>query len=705
LHSKSSLSSSHSVTCQLNDRQSIILETGKLAFMADGAVSLKVGDTVMLATCCAPEIDKPTADFLPLTVDFEEKMYSIGSIPSTHMRREAKPSEKAILTSRLIDRPLRSMFPKGYYSPVQLVITLLSADQAGVSYEPLAIMAASASACLAGLPLHSAVGAVRVGLRDGEFLLNPNDAQIKESSLDLVVAGTAKSILMLEAGAKFIKEETLLAALKFAQKYIDIQIKAQEELLKLCKVQIREFASPEEDKELKQLVEKIAKDELQQSIQSALTDKKKYDKLIDQVHRSIREYSQNNPTEIPEEKLSLALGYSKQLEKELMRSQIMRTGRRVDGRECNEIRPIWSETGILPRVHGSAIFTRGSTQTLSTVTLGSNLDAKPIDGISEDKTQTYYHNYNFPPFSVGEAKPMRGPGRREMGHGALAERALVPAIPSKEEFPYVIRVVSDILSSNGSTSMASVCGSTLALMDAGVPISDPISGIAMGLILEKDQCAILSDIQGIEDFLGDMDFKVAGSREGITAIQLDLKLAQGIKIEILEVALKQALIGRLHILDKIQQTLSSPKDQLSLHAPRFEVLQIETSEIGLLIGPGGKNIKKIVEQSNSRIDISDNGEVAIQGSIEALEKAKSMIGEIVFKPEVGKEYRGKVVKKLPMGTLIEIGSGKVGMFRGPREGEAQDIPELSEGQYVHVTLKDIDQRRGRMSLVNLRVVD
>lgn len=659
-----SLDGVKSVNCSLTPDKNIIIESGRVAGETNGSVLVKYEDTIILVTCCESKEPKQDIDFFPLTVDFEERLYSVGRIPGSYNRREGKPSDKAILSSRLIDRPIRPLFPKGYYNDVQIVATVLSSDQVNPP-DVLAILGASAAIELAGLPFQGPIGGVRVALDKDQFIVNPTYEQIDNSPLDLVIAGTENAIIMIEAGATFVKEETILAGIAFGHEHIKTQVAAQRELTKLFNVTKREFVSLEDDNELMELVTKLAEEKISESIEAKLKDKKAREAIVDVALNKIKEHFESLADDDPQKgKAKEAQAYARKLEKKLMRKQIMEQGVRIDGRVCNEIRPIWCQNGVLPRAHGSAIFTRGSTQALSVVTLGSGYDAKPLDSIWLEKEQTYFHNYNFPAYSVGEARPARSPGRREIGHGALAERAIIPALPSQDDFPYVIRVVSDILSSNGSTSMASTCGSTLSLMDAGVPLKQPIAGIAMGLILEDGKCAILSDIQGVEDFLGDMDFKVTGSHDGVTAIQLDLKLQQGISLQVLKVALDQALVGRQHILGKMLETLPSHKEEMSPYAPRLLTMQVNPDEIGGLIGPGGKTIKKIIEDSGvEKIDITDDGRVVIVGTGSAAEAAKQILESMTLKVESGQEYRGTIVRKIQIGIFVELAPGKVGLLK------------------------------------------
>ncbi len=713
--------------CRLDKDKLLHIETGCLAMQADGSVIVKSEETILLVTCCFSKEIKQGIDFFPLTVDFEEKMYSIGKIPSSYMRREAKPLDKAILAGRLVDRSIRPLFPKDFYNDVQINVSVLSFDQKNPP-ETLAILGASAAINLAGLPAQP-IAAVRVGLIENRFVINPTYSELKHSSLDLIVSGNEDNILMVEAGANFIEEDVMLAAIDFAQPFIKKQIKTQEELFEQCNISKINFQALEKDSEIQKLVEEITKNKLLESIESKLTDKKQREGIVQEAYTAVKEYFKNSTDENKEEKLNKAIAYTNDLEKALMRKQIIEKGERVDGRKCNEIRPIWSKTSLLPRTHGSAVFTRGSTQVLSVVTLGSESDAKPIDGIWIEKEQPYFHNYNFPAFSVGEARGARTPGRREIGHGALAERAIIPTLPNKEDFPYTIRVVSEVLSSNGSTSMASTCASCLALMDAGVPVKEIVGGIAMGLIIEGSDCAILSDIQGLEDFLGDMDFKVTGSTTGITALQMDLKLSQGISLKLLKIALDQALEGRKHIVSKMKEELTEAREELSKYAPRILTLTIDSSEIGALIGPGGKTIKRLIESTGiTKIDVSDEGIVNIFGVDDTVSKAEEKIKLLTTKIEEGLEYKGVVVRKIEIGILVEITPGKVGLFRtssmqmnnrmgggnrrfGSRPPQNRDNVENTErkdisadfniGDEVIIKVRGIDNK-GRINLDSIR---
>ena len=660
-------------TYQITEGRSAVIESGELASMASSQITVRFGDCVLSATCCIADKPREGIDFFPLMIDFEERHYAVGRIPASYNRREGRPIDKAILVSRLIDRPLRPLFPESFRNDVQVAVTMLSSDGEQPP-EPYAMLAASLAVCAAGAPVPGPIGAVRVGLINNQMLINPSYEELAASELDLIVAANNDNVLMIEAGANFVSEDVLLAGISFAQEEIRKQIAFQERFLADLKVQPFAHEPPAapsaEALATKAKVSELAEPALKQIIEAGEADKTKRDREIKAVYELVKAHYEGLAEEDPaREQLPLALKETKALEKQLMRNQILDQGRRVDGRKCDEIRPIWSKTSYLPRAHGSAVFTRGNTQVISVATLGSGIDAKPIDGIWPEKEQRYFHHYNFPPYSVGEVRPMRSPGRREVGHGALAERAILPALPSIEEFPYVLRVVSDVVSSNGSTSMASTCGSCLALMDGGVPLKAVIGGIAMGLIMQDSRCAVLSDIQGVEDFLGDMDFKVTGSREGVTAIQLDLKLPAGIPLKLLKVALEQARHGRIHIIDCMCAELASPRPELSKYAPLISTLKVEQDEIGLVIGPGGKNIKKLIEDSAvQKIDISDEGVVTIVGTLETIRAAENMLKQLTLKVEVGEEYPGVVVRKLEIGTMVELAPGKVGLLRTPGTG-------------------------------------
>ncbi|NLF84199.1 MAG: polyribonucleotide nucleotidyltransferase [Candidatus Gastranaerophilales bacterium] len=648
---------------QIGERE-VELETGRLAKSASGAVTVRCGDTVLLVTATGSSEPRPGIDFFPLLVDYEEKLASIGKIPGSFMRKEGRASDKAILISRLIDRPIRPLFPKGYRNDVQIVATILSSDQE-MQPDTLAIFGASAALTLAGLPFDGPVGAVRVSELNGQFIVNPTYAQANESDLDIVVAGTEESVIMVEAGCRFVPEQKILDAVAFAMGEIKKQVQAQKEFAAQCGVAKQEYVNPFDTTELKNLVSETCRDKVYEAYHQF--DRETRRSILDEAKKQLKEKVKELPEDHPITTLLVESGLDfvseefKSLEKEIMRAMVINEGVRADGRKYNEIRPISCEVGLLPRVHGTGLFTRGSTQVLSCATLAGPGLAQELEGVDPQTEKRYMHNYNFPGFSVGEVKPMRGPGRREIGHGALAERAILPALPPKDEFVYTIRVNSDVLESNGSTSMASTCASCLALMDAGVPLKTVIAGVAMGLIKEGDKTVVLTDIQGIEDFLGDMDFKVTGDREGITALQMDIKI-KGLDLDTLGRAIQDAREGRLFILDKMLATIDKPRAEMSPYAPRLETIKIDVDLIGALIGPGGKNIKNIIEQTGAEIDIEDDGSVHICcNNGEGMKKAIRMIKAQTLKFEAGMVLPGKVVRTLPIGAFVEVAPGKDGL--------------------------------------------
>ncbi|HEY9869748.1 MAG TPA: polyribonucleotide nucleotidyltransferase [Candidatus Obscuribacterales bacterium] len=689
----------HTASFEL-DGKTVTVRTGRMAKQASGACEVACGGTLVLVTCTESRQAREGIDYFPLLVDYEEKLYSVGRFPGSFTRREGKPTDKAILISRLIDRPIRPLFKEGYRQDVMIVATTLSADQENPT-DTLAMFGASLAIEIAGLPFSGPVGAVRVARAHGKYIANPTYEQMAESDMDIVVAGTESSIMMVEAGLKMVSERDVLAAIDYAHQHIKRQCEFQRQFVAALGCKKREFSPPEINRELMDLIVEKATEKLKESMRG-VTDKGVRQGLVDQAKAAVVEAI----AALPEEhRLRLVTDsqlneYLELHEAKLMREQVLDTGMRADGRRCDEIRPISVEVGLLERAHGSGLFTRGTTQVLSVCTLGTVGDAQRLDSVEPQKEKRYLHHYNFPSFSVGEVRPNRGPGRREIGHGALAERALLAALPTQEEFPYTLRVVSEVLESNGSTSMASTCGSSLALMDAGVPIKQTIGGIAMGLILEGDRFAILSDIQGLEDFLGDMDFKVAGTRDGITALQMDIKI-EGISLEIMRVALEQARRGRIHIIDKMEEVIAQPRPELSPWAPRIITIHIEPDDIGTVIGPGGKMIRRIIEETGATIDIEDDGTVLI-GSVNSAagEAARDWILRLVKRIEVGGIYVGRVTRIIAMGAFVEVLPGKEGMvhisqIENRRVEKVEDV--LSVGQRVIVKVRDIDER-GRVNL-------
>lgn len=689
------------------DGKTIIIKTGRMAKQASGSVEVYCGDTMVLVTATESSKIREGIDYFPLLVDYEEKLYSVGRIPGSFGRREGKAPDKAILTSRLIDRPIRPLFKEGYRNDVQIVATTMSADQSNPP-DTLAMLGASFALELAGLPFLGPIGAVRVGRVEGRLIANPTYEEIEQSDIDLVVAGTESSIMMVEAGCNLVSEKDILAAIEYGHQAIRKQIEVQKRFVSGRGVTKREFVAPEKPEGLKELIKEVTTEHLLASMDS-VTLKHVRQGHIDAAKKALTEAIAALPEESPIKGASSAViaEAMEYYEADLMRAKVLDTGVRADGRRCDEIRPITVECGILPRTHGTGLFTRGTTQVLSVATLGIGADAQRLDSIDPQTEKRYMHHYNFPGFSVGEVKPMRGPGRREIGHGALAERAIMPALPSLDEFPYTIRVVSEVIESNGSTSMASTCGSSLALMDAGVPLKITIGGIAMGLILEGDRFAILSDIQGLEDFLGDMDFKVTGSRDGITALQMDIKI-EGISLEIMKVALDQAKRGRIHIIDKMEAVMPQPRAELSQWAPRILTVTIPQEDIGTVIGPGGKMIRRIIEETGATIDIEDDGTVLI-GSVDrdGGEAARDWIIRLVKRVEVGGVYLGKVTRIIPAGAFVEVLPGKEGLvhisqLENRRVEKVEDVVKV--GQTVVVKCKEIDDRN-RVNLTMKGVSD
>jgi len=647
-----------SIKIELNGKI-INIETGKVAKQASGAVVVSCGETTILVTAVTSGEPREGIDYFPLLVDYEEKFYASGKIPGGFFKREGKPSNNAILTSRLIDRPLRPLFPKEYKNDVQVIATVFSYDQKNLP-DVLSIIGASAALWISeDIPFQCPVGAVRIGLVDNNYIVNPSPEELENSKLDLVIAGTKDSIIMMEGEAKEISEDTMLEAISIAQESINKIIEGQEKFGGILgKSDIKEEKQYSKSAELKEKYYEEIKKAYAEEIKKAVCVKEKKERensLENIFNQIIKKLS------IEENDLSLLKSIFDDICKEIIRSLIIKEKIRVDGRKLDEIRPISCEIGVLPQVHGSALFTRGQTQALVITTLGSVKDRQFIDTLEEDTSLRYYLHYNFPPFCVGDIKPRRGQSRREIGHGSLAERALKSSIPGEEEFPYTIRVVSEILESNGSSSMASVCGGSLSLMDAGVPLKKSIAGVAMGLVKEGDKIEILTDILGLEDHYGDMDFKATGSSEGITAIQMDLKIA-GIPQKVMVNILEKSKKARLFILNKMNEVISEPKKDLSKNAPRIKILKIDTKKIGTVIGPGGKNIKKILEITGASIDIKDNGEIFISSSDEkSLKKSQKMIEDLVKEAKVGDIYNGKVTRTTNFGAFVEILPGKEGL--------------------------------------------
>ncbi|HLM28051.1 MAG TPA: polyribonucleotide nucleotidyltransferase [Thermoleophilaceae bacterium] len=683
------------VSVEIGDSE-ITLETGKLAKQASGSVVIQAGDTMVLGTATAG--NERDVDFLPLTVDVEERMYAAGKIPGSFFRREGRAGEKATLTARMIDRPLRPLFPKGWHRETQLVAIPMSIDHEH-PYDILAMNAASAALAVSDIPFPTPVGAVRIGLsEDGDILVNPHEETLMGSSLDLVVAGTEEAILMVEAGANEVSEAEILDALDIAHGQIKKLCQAQNELREKAGKEKVEIAPPQVDESVLTEVKERFGDALSAATQ--VEDKLERQDATQRVEEEALAALAPDEDD-SERRKAVQLAFDK-LEKDTIRQRIAVDKKRPDGRSADEIRPIWIEVGVAPRTHGSAIFTRGQTQALSVAALGTTRDEMRLDTLGLETAKRYWHHYNFPPFSVGEAGFMRGPKRRDIGHGALAERALVPVVPDPEEFPYSVRVVSDILESNGSSSMASVCGSSLALMDAGVQIKGPVAGIAMGLIKEGNDYIVLSDIAGVEDHLGDMDFKVAGTERGITALQMDIKIT-GVTFDILRDALSQAKEGRTHILGEMAQAIEGPRPELSRHAPSIGQITIDTEKIGMIIGKGGETIRALSEEFDATIDVDDDGIVRVfAASGEQGDALVDRIRQMTKEVEVGDEFSGKVVKTTTFGAFVELAKGTDGLLHisnvspGSRVDTVEDV--LNRGDEIDVKVVEVDKERGRIGL-------
>ena len=670
------------------------VEIGKIAQLASGSAILRYGETMVMVNVSKSAQPREVVDFFPLSFDYEEKLYSVGKIPGGFLKREGKPSEKAILTSRLIDRPIRPLFPKTFRNDVQVVATVLSVDQ-DCTPDIVSMIGSSVALSISEIPFNGPTGSVCIGLVDGALVVNPTAEEREKSELHLVVSGTKEAVMMVEAGANEVPESLMLEAI----------LKAHEEIKKI--VEFIEQIQSEVGKEKMEFVETKPNAEIEAKVREIATEgMKEAVRVVEKLERqeamdAVKEQTINSfDEETLEEFGNDILATLDSIIKEEVRKAIVHEGRRPDARKTDEIRPIWCDHGFIPRAHGSGLFTRGQTQVMTVTTLGALGDVQILDGLDEEENKRYMHHYNFPAYSVGEARPSRGPGRREIGHGALAERALIPVIPSKEEFPYAIRLVSEVLSSNGSTSQGSVCGSTLSLLDAGVPLKDMVAGIAMGLIEHDGKMAILSDIQGMEDHLGDMDFKVAGTEKGITAIQMDIKIA-GIDEEVLTRALAQARVGRLHILNEMKKCIDKPNEELSKYAPKIVTMRINPDKIRDVIGAGGKVITKIIDETGVKIDIEQDGEVFIAGiDMDMIRLAQQKISDIVAEVELNEIYKGKVTRVVNFGAFVELLPGKEGLLRigniaHERIEKVEDV--LNVGDEVEVKVTEIDDK-GRVNL-------
>lgn len=687
------------VELQIDDRK-LTIQTGHIAKQASGAVLVRLGDTIVLATACASDSPLEGRDFFPLTVDYREKAYAAGKIPGGFFKREGRPTEKEILSSRLTDRPIRPLFPDGYMNEVQILIRVISSDKENDS-DVLGIIGASAALAISDIPFSSTIAGVRVGRIAGKLGIFPTFTELEENEINVIIAGTADSVNMVEGSGQEVSEADMLEALDFGRDWIKKIVEIIEKLKAECGKEKQEFTPPEVNTDLVNKVKELAFDKIADA--NRTTDKherqKKFKLISEETKLQLEE-------EFPEQESTIS-SIIHDFEKDDMRAMILNDKKRIDGRGYEDIRAIDCQLSFLPRTHGSAVFTRGQTQALVATTLGTKMDEQRIDDLIGESFKSLMLHYNFPPYSTGETKPVRGPGRREIGHGNLAERAIEPIIPSEKTFPYTIRLVSDILESNGSSSMATVCGSSLSLMDAGVPIKSPVAGIAMGLIKEGDSFAILTDILGTEDHLGDMDFKVAGTKDGITAFQMDIKIS-GISFEIMKQALEQAHQARMFILDKMNQAIDKPRTELSPFAPRIIFLKVKVSKIGDIIGPGGKTIRSIVEQTGAKVDIEDDGTVLIASvDQKAGEAAKEMVEKLTEEAEIGKIYTGKVRRTTNFGAFIEILPGTDGMvhiseLENYRVNSVEDI--IRVGDTTTVKVIDID-RDGKIRLSRKAVLN
>ena len=684
----------HKVTRMIGNLE-LSIETGKLATQADGAAYIRYGDTVVLVTACGAKEASANAHFFPLTCDHKENFYAAGKIPGGFFKREGRPGEREVLTSRMIDRPIRPLFPEGYRNETQVIAMVLSADEDN-DPSALSIVGASTALYLSVLPFTQPIAAVRIGLIDGTYIVNPTYSQMEESRMNLVVAGTEDGVTMVEAGAKEVSEEVMIEAISFGHDAVKEIVEMEKELYDKIRPEKFEFQLPAVNEDIQSKVEKLIRDELEDALNTQKYDKlTSYAKVDNAKAKTIESFG-----EVEEATLNEVKSAFSQLKEKIFRDQILHENNRPDRRATDEIRPIWIETGVLPRTHGSAIFTRGETQALVTTTLGTSNDAQRMDRLDGEFFKRFLMHYNFPPFSVGEVRRMMGTSRREMGHGNLAERAILPMLPSEEDFPYTVRVVSEILESNGSSSMATVCGASLALMEAGVPIKRPVAGVAMGLVSEGDKYAVLSDIAGAEDHYGDMDFKVAGTREGITALQMDIKITN-VTFDIMSKAMAQAKGGRMHILDQMDSAITTHKEDISPYAPRIHTLKIPVDKIRDVIGPGGKMIRSIVERTGVKIDVNDDGTVNVASSDgpSAL-KAIGIIEDLTATPEIGKTYLGKVVRIVDFGAFVEIFQGTDGLLHiseiaEHRIREVRD--ELNEGDQLMVKVIAMEGNKVKLS--------
>ena len=670
------------------------VEIGKIAQLASGSAILRYGDTMVMVNVSKSSQPREGVDFFPLSVDYEEKLYSVGKIPGGFLKREGKASEKAILTSRLIDRPIRPLFPKTFRNDVQVVATVLSVDQ-DCTPDIVSMIGSSVALSISEIPFNGPTGSVCIGLVDGALVVNPTAEEREKSELHLVVSGTKEAVMMVEAGANEVPESLMLEAILKAHEEIKKIVEFIEQIQAEVGKEKMEFVETKPDAEIEAKVREIATEGMKEAVK--VVEKLERQEAMDAVkEQTINSFDEETLEEFGNDIIATLDA----IIKEEVRKAIVHEGRRPDARKTDEIRPIWCDHGFIPRAHGSGLFTRGQTQVMTVTTLGALGDVQILDGLDEEENKRYMHHYNFPAYSVGECRPMRGPGRREIGHGALAERALLPVIPSKEEFPYAIRLVSEVLSSNGSTSQGSVCGSTLSLLDAGVPIKDMVAGIAMGLIEHDGKMAILSDIQGMEDHLGDMDFKVAGTEKGITAIQMDIKIA-GIDEEVLTRALAQARVGRLQILNEMKKCIYKPNDELSKYAPKIVTMRINPDKIRDVIGAGGKVITKIIDETGVKIDIEQDGEVFIAGTdMDMINLAKKKIEDIVAEVELNAIYKGKVTRIVNFGAFVELLPGKEGLLRigniaHERIEKVEDV--LNVGDEVEVKVTEIDEK-GRVNV-------